>query len=149
MTAIAYRDGIMAADTAGWYGEVMFWLTTKIHRLPDGALFAAMGDPLYAEAYIEWRETRGDKPEPPEKDEDFYAILVRRDGVVFMVGRDYVPRRAGKAPFYAIGAHVEFLTGALAAGASAADAVRLCIDHCAHAAGDVQVERLEPAPASG
>lgn len=145
MTAIAYRDGELAADTVGWYGDVAFWRKNKIVRFPDGSLFAAMGDTLYIDAYIEWAIAggMGDAPDSPEKDEDFYAILVEPIGRVCFIGRDYIPRPAGDAPFYAIGAHNEFLTGAMAAGASAGKAVRLCIEYCAHAAGEVQVERIE------
>lgn len=145
MTAIAFREGVMAADTVGWYGDVAFWRKNKINRLPDGSLFAAMGDSAYIDAYLEWSANGGDKPGSPEKDEDFYAIVVDPGGRVFFVGKDYVRRGAGDAPFYAIGAHNEFLTGAMAAGASAADAVGLCIEYCAHAAGEVQVERIDGA----
>ncbi len=142
MTAIAYRDGVMAADTAVWFGEVIAGQTQKIHRFPDGHLFAAQGDSIYIEAYVQWRREGGEVPEKAEKDEDFFGIGVDRGGVVYWVPCSYKMQRAAIAPYYAAGAVSDFLHGALAAGATAEEAVRLAIEHCAFAAGKVQVERL-------
>lgn len=47
------------------------------------------------------------------------------------------------APFFALGAPETFLSGAMAAGATAEQAVRLAIQHTDGAAGDVQVESIE------
>lgn len=44
MTVIVYRDGIMAADTAGWFGDIAAATAQrKVKRLPDGSLTAAAG----------------------------------------------------------------------------------------------------------
>lgn len=149
MTAIAYRDGVLAADTAGWYGDIVYWHFSKIFRFSDGTLFAAMGQAEYWDAFVKGRIKNEEPTEIPEKDEDFYGILILPCGKVQFLGRSFKPHDAGVAPFYAIGAHVEFLTGAMAAGASAEEAVRLCIEYCAHAAGEVRIERLEPALMTG
>jgi hypothetical protein len=140
MTAIAYRDGILAADTARWHGDVKVSDDRKIFRLPDGSLFAGSGAVDIIKAYVAWKSGQGDKPEPAEKEEDFGGILVTKDGVKIVGGayREYMQ----EADFYAEGSPVEFLYGAMAAGASAEEAIRLAIRHCKDAGGNVQVERI-------
>lgn len=142
MTAIAYRDGVMAADTAEWRGDVIAGHLQKIVRFSDGTLFAAEGDSEYVEGYIKWRMSGGDEPPRADDADDFFGIAVDCAGVVSWVPRSYKMIRAGEAPYYAGGAAADFLYGAMAAGASAEEAVRLAIEHCAFAAGTVQVERL-------
>ena len=45
MTIIAYRDGVMAADTATWQGGVMIGdRSKKIMRTPEGFLIACAGE---------------------------------------------------------------------------------------------------------
>src|SRR4051812_32986582 len=46
MTCIAYRDGVLACDSARTNSDGVAYRQTKIHRLPSGALcgFAGSGD---------------------------------------------------------------------------------------------------------
>ena len=132
----------MAADTAEWRGDVIAGHVQKIHRFSDGTLFAAEGDSEYVEGYIKWRTEGGEEPPRADEADAFFGIAVDREGIVYWVPRSYKMLIAGHAPYYAGGAAAEFLYGALAAGATAEEAVRLAIEHCAFAAGTVQVERL-------
>lgn len=149
MTAIAYRDGIMAADSARWgctSSSVIIGHSQKIVRLPDGSLFAACG----AASDCKWVAgllARGPEGLEGRKLEDtgFNALWVRPDGMMVKIEHDLRPFDI-PAPFYAIGYPETFMFGALHAGASAYDAVRLAIAHTDGAGGDVQVERLSPRP---
>lgn len=144
MTAIAYRDGVMAADTAVWAttggGYTVVGTYAKIDRLKDGSLFASTGRSSDHRAVLNWL-AGGQEGEPPKVKEGFSAIWARCSGVM-KIEDDVRPFDMPNADFYAAGASMEFLLGSLAAGASAEEAVRLAVRYTDGAAGDVQSERL-------
>lgn len=146
MTAIAYRAGVLAADTQQTAGMIIVGYTKKVVRSPAGHIAAASGDAVWCRAFNQ-AVTKGDvdwKPPAGTKAEDFMAILVSPDGTA----EEVVPEGNSllEAEFAAIGAPWQFLTGAMAAGASAEEAVRLAIQHCTSCGGEVQVERLDAVP---
>lgn len=143
MTAIVYRDGVMAADTMSWVRGVAICAPAKIIRVDGGLLGAAgpTGVCHWLRRYLANPDTAG--PKPPVERDDLQALLVERSGQIWRWDWQLVSfQHLGS--FVAIGAASEFLYGALYAGASAEDAVRLAIRHTDCAAGDVQIERLHP-----
>lgn len=145
MTVIAYRDGIMAADTAMWDGgdgeRLAVSNITKIKRLPDGGLIACTGRTPDIAKVHEWLRKDGPKPAPFDKD-CFGAMLVRPDGSVWNMSSDLDIYPAGEAPCYAEGGHRHFMMGAMMAGASAREAVEMAMKFGDCGAGMVQVEML-------
>lgn len=139
MTVIAVKDGIMAADTGLWKGAAIYGHQRKIIRLTDGRLFAASGESGAVQECLRWLNGEADRP-TPETQDDFGALILAPDGVwridyKYRLFRDH-------ANFPCCGAHSEMLIGAMAAGASAEEAVCIAIRYGDSAAGDVQVERL-------
>jgi hypothetical protein len=119
----------------------------KVKRLTAGrfvggsTLPSAIGHrPLCVAAY-EWLQEQREKPDPVDEGE-FGAIVVAPDGTVYRVSSRMEVFEGGEAPFHADGAPVEFLYGALYAGASAVEAVKLAIDFTDGAWGAVQAEIL-------
>ena len=144
MTVIAYRDGIMAADGGTWSDSILCATDTrKIVRL-DGRLVACCGQRPDIEAFVIWLRSGAPSRDKPllnaAKDGDFGAIVADADGVWLADHSLRLYRAAGD--YHVEGAHDGFLRGALAAGATAEQAVRLAVRHCAYAAGNVQVESL-------
>lgn len=139
MTAIACRDGYMAADSGVWQGDLCLGYTTKIRRLSDGTLAAAAGSRPMIEAFHLWIAGDGPKPEKVDRDE-FAAIWLKNDGIWLVSYKLEIYKTP--FPFAAEGVLAEFMYGAMAAGASAKDAVTLAVCHCSYVAGEVQVERL-------
>jgi ATP-dependent HslUV protease subunit HslV len=137
MTVIAFRDGVMAADTATWMHDVVVSHRPKIVRLKDGRLYAATGARPEVDGCRLWLEGVESRPKEVAAGE-FGAIVVDR-GFVFKIDHRFHLYDVTDSPWVAEGAHCEFLAGCLAAGATAEEAVRLAIVHCAYAAGDVQV----------
>jgi hypothetical protein len=79
----------------------------------------------------------------PEGDEwDVFGIILDKDGPMYIDRALHACQL--QAPFMAIGRGEDFAMGAMAAGAGAEEAVRLCIANLAFCAGDVQREWLEP-----
>lgn len=142
MTVIACKDGVMAADRAVFQDDIIVGSTTKIHRLTDGSLIAAAGPRPLIQQFRAWMEHGQDpiwRPREPKEDE-FGALWLRKDGIwrVSCHWEIY----DDPAPFAAEGMGTRFLLGAMAAGASAADAIGLAIRYCADVRGPIQVEHI-------
>lgn len=141
MTVIACRDGVLAADTARWSGDVIVGHVNKVMRLADGSLFAGQGIAGHILKIAEWLPRMKDgAPKPFDKSADFNGIWLRSMGV-WIVEEDLTAFKI-ESEFQATGCHADFLRGCMAAGASAEEAVRLAIRDCAYAAGEMTSARL-------
>lgn len=143
MTAIAYRDGIMAADTAVWSQYHTLRHMRKVVKRRDGAVAAAAGNAAANQAFQKWFLEESKEPfDPKSKEEgDFIAIVAEADGTTWKM--DWIGRRIDMvADFLVEGACDELLCGAMAAGATAEEAIRIAIRHSAWAAGDVDIVRV-------
>lgn len=140
MTIITYRDGIMAADRMTFlYGTTRSpGLVTKIDRLRDGSLFSGAGKRAERANMRNWLENpEGERPDT----DDTTCILVRPDGTITVFdGNDDL--ELGDVPFYAIGTGGAAALGAMYAGASAEDAVRIACKIAPFCGEPIQVERL-------
>ncbi len=140
MTIICVRDGIMAADSGTFVGDLRTTQSRKINRAPDGTLGAAAGitaDCLRFQAWIAGGFAEG-AFNPVEA--DFAALILTPDGQVF--DYQYGTRIPSTFGYAALGGPWPFAQGAMAAGASAERAVELAIEFCNGCAGPVQVERV-------
>jgi hypothetical protein len=136
----------MAADTACYAGETLQGFTTKIARGPDGSLAGAAGNTTLCHEFLElWREgiNAGGWRPTIVGEARFSAIVVMPDGLVWEW--DETGRSLSRAPFHADGSAHPMLIGAMAAGASAEEAVEIAIRYSAHCGGEIQVERLSHA----
>lgn len=141
MTAIAYKGGLMAADTATFDGDAIPYHIKKIWRV-RGSLVASAGQSSACMAFRDWYATGKDVPFERHTD-DFDGLVVQADGVVLRMSGQYGQFLRYDAPFHAIGAGTEMLIGAMAAGATAPQAVEIAIKWSRYAGGGVQVETLE------
>jgi hypothetical protein len=146
LTIIAFKDGIMAADSVEFYGERRAITATPkiVRRRFDGALVGCAGDCDVIEAALAWIMGDGPKPTMVIKPGDFSAVLALPDGRVFHVPNTLLPYEVSE-PFVVGSDSAELFTmGALKAGATAKHAVRLCTENIRTTGGPVQVERLAP-----
>lgn len=143
MTTIAYRDGVLAADTALSYGSMLRG-ATKITRCSDGVLAGAAGNAGYNTLFLQWAE-RGRHGEPPvaQRVDDGLdrGVLFYPDGVVEIYEANGVYRC--RPPYYAFGSGKSEALGAMFAGADAEMAVRAAIEHDPGTGGDITVLRHE------
>lgn len=149
MTTIAYRDGVMAADTGAWAGGACHPWADKIAIAADGSLYGAAGPAGACEEFLQWVRSggRGDMPMPPgdlkEPGMSLFIVLVARPGepgveVVTCFGVE----RYRRAQYYAIGAGAEVAYGAMWAGATATEAIGAALVHGQGANGSVQSIRF-------
>lgn len=123
MTTIAYRDGILAADSQGTVGNLIVpGGTKKLFRLEDGSVAAFCGIASAGRNFVNWLD-QGAPGERPSL-EHSTVIHLTADGCV-----EY--DEFGTNPveeFQAWGSGAEIATGALYAGCSAEAAVQIaCI----------------------
>lgn len=153
MTIICIKNGIVAADTGGFQSTVITTLTAeKIVRSADGAIGGSCGETSATSAFRSWFSLstpdirHNSNPVHPlkfEKDTDFDSMWLEPNGEIWRMDWAGRPWKFSDN-FAAIGAPYEMALGAMLAGASAAEAVRICIERHAYAAGDVVTESTKP-----
>lgn len=122
ITTIAYRAGVIAADTQMIQGTSIIGHVTKIVRRDDGALCGGAGDLAWVQAFHRWF-LDGCDGDPPRFDDDCSKGLIirrRKPIEIFESCGAFEFRPA----FVAIGSGKEFALGAMQVGASAKQAVK-------------------------
>ena len=130
MTVIAYRDGILACDSAWNDDHLLVNSMTKIARLSWGALYGAAGDSDDRDL-IELLTKLGSRiPSHAELkviERDINALLITPSFDVYNIqtGTNEAYAFQVHMPFIAIGSGRELAMGAMAAGAGAEEAARI------------------------
>jgi ATP-dependent protease HslVU (ClpYQ) peptidase subunit len=145
MTTIAYRDGVMAADTQVTEGNMVFAQATKLRRLADGTLIGMAGDMMPCAKLLRAIDGKGfEDIEPIAKDcKGAWALVVNPERRVFML-------QGGKAgglaelhgDFFVEGSGAPYALGAMAAGAGAKQAVEIAARFDVNTGLPVVVENL-------
>lgn len=150
MTTIAYRDGVMAAESLitadGMRAGVV---RAKLARSPQGHIGGAAGTLGSNIQFAIWVEAGMPKSKAPQLDDDrFDALLVAPDGAMF-----YVCRRLTlcqfDAPFAAIGSGERYAMAAMEMGASAERAIDVAMKFDTDSGGDIAVMELGNLPMAG
>jgi ATP-dependent protease HslVU (ClpYQ) peptidase subunit len=126
MTTIAFKDGILAADSQETHGEMPVFCR-KIYRHNHGWM-AVAGESMPALVMTAWWQAGHKDEEKPEfADDASFVCLIHDGGQLFVIDRDCVALRIllEDPRFFAIGTGADLAMGAMAAGAGAAEAVRL------------------------
>lgn len=140
MTTIAYRDGVLAADTLCCFGNSRDGFATKaVKRGPY--LAAASGAVAAMGRFLDWVRggLQGEPPPMPDGDHTTFGIIVCPDGSCLTFGPSGWERT--KADTYAIGSGADYAQGALAMGASAEEAVRIAMQFDVKTGGEITVIR--------
>lgn len=145
MTVVAFRDKLLAADSLCVRDKTRTGKTHKIHRVEktrycgDGR-YALVGDMGEAVAIAEWWLAGGplEGPMPSSKSDVAGTVIWIPDhGRPLMLELGTVTPLS-RAPYYAWGSGADFALGAMAAGASALQAVEAAIKHCTTCGGPVR-----------
>lgn len=143
MTTIAYKDGIMACDSAWSYDDLIDASATKITRLSSGALLGEAGenDSRHIQKIFDKIKTPASLPSRDDMLKirmDYMGLLVFPKGRIFKIciahasesnwDKDFkedVGIWEVNLPFAAVGSGKALALGAMAAGKSAKEAVRI------------------------
>jgi len=134
MTTIATDGRSIAADgQITGCGTIHSTSFSKLHRLEDGSIFGFTGAPFDKQAWIDFLEGRTDTLTAFEDSE---ALVLKPDGTVLCynhIGRSYpqtVPAATGTGAPVAL--------GAMLAGATASEAVKIATLVDTYSGGEVQ-----------
>lgn len=133
----------MAADSVGWTcgATVKASVAPKIKRMLDGGLFAAGGNTSEIVRFTAWMLGATDERPVFDKEEQFTGLWAKPDWSLWLCDHTLHFYELHD-PFFAVGHPCTFMMGALHAGATAEQAVRLAVKHTDGAGGEVQVESL-------
>lgn len=122
MTTIAYKNDILCADTQVTWGDCVDGYTRKVFA-KGSILYALSGNAALAHTFRDWIE-RGMYGTPPHLGEGEQAascfVFPGDDLTLHFYGCGVIPIRSS---FYAAGAGSDLALGAMAAGATAFEAV--------------------------
>jgi ATP-dependent protease HslVU (ClpYQ) peptidase subunit len=151
MTTIAYKDGIIAADSqATWEdGSGQIELCNKLFLIRSGShageIVATSGSTSPGMVFIDWYENpKKQKPRIQFEDDDFVCLVLNWAGLY--VADTYCRLVKVKEPFYATASGAPFALGAMAAGASAKQAVQIACKYSAYSCPPVVTMKLGPKP---
>lgn len=141
MTTIAYRSGVLAADSLATRGQ---WklpgATAKLFRMKDGGMAGVTGDYAPAVRYVEWLNSGQDTDEPTLGDATIIRILPDLTCTVYEAGGAYIE---DVSTFCAWGSGMPCALAALHMGASAAKAVSVAAVVDTSTGGEVVTMKCE------
>lgn len=138
MTTLAYKDGVLAADQMISDGLRFAGTVTKIAQSPTGELGGFTGDASVGREFLTWVKEGAIPQFVPRWDAD------EGEGLVFRLdGSAETYDEKGRwhlitAPFHSKGSGCDFAIGAMAAGASAAEAVAIAMRFDVKSGGEVE-----------
>ena len=139
MTAIAYRNGVMAADSLICFGDTKTYDPNKV-RLVKGHLIGISGEDCPdLKAFDRWYFRKSKRLDAFGG--EFTALVVTPKMEVLLVESDGSVHPL-KQEFWAIGAGADICLGAMDTGANAARAVQAAIKWNSKCAGRVQQVRF-------
>lgn len=128
MTIIAYKDGVLAADTQLEANRVRSLGAKKIIKTKDGWLAGGNGQYSCINAFLTWADGERDTDELTGFDwENFQGVMISPEGKIYCYDDEFPYEHHGV--FYASGIGSEIATGAFAMGATAKEAVKAAIDY--------------------
>lgn len=146
MTVVAFKDGVMAADTCSYASHLRYRaMEPKILRCDLGLIGVAgrSSDAAFVRAWFAAGMGREDRPpDLDDKDDPVGILWAKPDGTLWWGDHRLLFHEISTPATCGESSACIFAEGAMAAGLSADAAVRLAIKHCLYAAGDVQVENL-------
>lgn len=148
MTTIAYRNGILAADTMVSYGSFRNGYVNKIRvldMLRDGRtekIMIAMSGTIWTlQPMIEWIENGAEQDDIPHRllshSNDFSCVMVTGDGQLYEFNEGYFIECG--VQYHAIGSGAQFALGAMAVGVGAPEAVKAAMEHDKASGGEITV----------
>ena len=149
MTCIAYRNGVLAADSQSTDSNNLRVPCRKLYRIAKGKnrghIVATAGADFTGEVFVKWYSGEGEMP-TAERDlineDDLFLCLVLRPDGLFEVDKSCVLIE-NRLPFYAIGCGAPVAMGAMEKGAGAREAVGIACKWDSNCAPPVVSMRLE------
>jgi len=142
MTVVAFRDGVMASDSAVTTGDEFFCTTQKLFRAKDGSIAGFTGNLSQMGTFKRWFEESYPEVEVPKMGGTWETLIVHPDLSMWWTnGKGLLVEIKGQS--MTIGSGGMWAKGALEAGATPAQAVQVAIDYNTACRGPIQIMQLE------
>jgi ATP-dependent protease HslVU (ClpYQ) peptidase subunit len=138
VTTIAWDGQTLAADAQATHGDRITGHVVKVHRLGNGGLVAVLGFSPGAHQLLDWLKA-GKPGEQPSAEGALIHITPQREFVVYEGGGS---EPSPEAPFKAWGSGAALAIGAMAAGATAEEAVLIASHYDIYTSGEITALRL-------
>ena len=126
MTTIAWDGMTVASDSQSTEGEIRGLHPCKKLIKYKGNIYAFAGTISSCKEVIRWLKRGGKKTDVPEMADMDFAVLQFKDGKCFLYCADFSPSQI--LPPYTMGTGKEVALGAILAGVTAQEAVRITCD---------------------
>lgn len=145
MSTIAYRNGVMAADSNAYGGRYVAspGFKKKVHRITSGRFTGGLAGissscvgvdaTLLAWIMAGAEPLNAGEPVPS----DFHVMLIDSDGQMWIANDNMALSGPIESKFYAIGGGSDFAIGAMEMGAGPERAVEVAMVHDHHSGGPV------------
>ena len=145
MTTIAFRDGVMAADTMAHSSEKLC-RSKKLFRVSNGEVIGFSGVWIDGKLFVDWYDKGADRDEPPpwrtQGDEkvNFNALVLTADGI-YEWSYELVADRV-LDDFWAIGTGSSAALAAMRCGRNAQEAIYIAMQIDPYTGGEVETMEL-------
>lgn len=141
MTVVCYKDGILAADSQMSAGDAIVTLSFKKLAKGPGVIGGFSGRANNIPTYRKWVKKGAKKKDIPSKNTDGMIIRgTKKDPKIYIVDDGLLIRIYDKT--HAVGSGANVALGAMSAGASAQEAVRITMKHNHSCGGKVMTVTL-------
>lgn len=139
MTVVAYRNGIIAADTLMTTEGLKVGNVRKVVKTSDGCLAGVAGTIDYCAEFLAWAQTDREYP-APKYNKDSEAILIDASGKIhYYCGKQHIVILDA---YMAIGCGAPYALAAMYVGADAKDAVDAAMHLHTNCGGRIMSESL-------
>ncbi len=140
MTTICYKAGILAFDGQCTNENEIVAKNIVKAIATKKLLVGASGATAHCQAFIEWvRNGRKASTMPkPLPDDKFEGIVIDDKGCITVYEEGLLSVEFGTHPFFAIGSGAQFAIGAMEAGASALEAVKIAAKRDIYTGGEIR-----------
>lgn len=141
VTTIAYRNGVLAADTGISSHDSRIGHTTKIARNNNGDLAGAAGGAVYCYQFLTWFSNgeNGEAPSPKKEDGSYDRGVVFRASGKLEVHEPGGFFEIAEVNYFAFGSGRPEALGAMHHGATAKEAVAAAMAHDSGTYGSIEV----------
>lgn len=149
MTTIAYRAGIVAADSQETWGDGRTNDCQKLFRMDNGTIIATAGDSYTGLIFVDWFKDGARKDSIPDLtnidiDEDFECLVLENTENIYIINR-FFQKYYVEMPekFYAVGWGATYAVAAMHMSASAKRAVEVAAKYDAYTGGKIKTMKVK------
>tara|TARA_S200002703_G_scaffold66963_1_gene58119 strand:- start:24 stop:479 length:456 start_codon:yes stop_codon:yes gene_type:complete len=148
MTTIAYRDGIVAADSQETFGDGRIGFCKKLYKVKD-TVIATAGDSYTGLMFVDWFERGARMEDAPDlsmvtADEDFECLVLEDTETIYTINR-FFQKYYIEMPdnYYAIGWGANYALVAMDVGdLTAKEAVKVAAKYDAYTGGKITTMKV-------